>query len=95
MNNSTILDDIPDSQRYPNDKSGLGYNKEAIHIEATTSKKHEVSPSFSKGGSNFASQTSTQSKKTFKRTKKGRHQESIFTPQRKFKRETPSRWTPK
>jgi hypothetical protein len=51
MNNSTILDEILDSQRSPNDKSGLGYNKEATHFEASTSKKHEVSPSFSKGGS--------------------------------------------
>jgi hypothetical protein len=48
MNNSTILDEILDNQRSPNDKSGLGYNKEAIHLEASTSKKHEVSPSFSK-----------------------------------------------
>jgi hypothetical protein len=44
MNNSTILDDILDSQRSPNDKSGLGYNKEAIHLEANTSQKNEVSP---------------------------------------------------
>jgi hypothetical protein len=95
MNNSTILNEILDSQRSPNDKSGLGYNKEATHLEANTSKKHEVSPSFSKGGSNVASQPSTQSKETFKRTKQGRHQEAIFTPQRKFRRETPSRWTPK
>jgi hypothetical protein len=49
MNNSTILDEILDSQRSPNDKSGLGYNKEATHSEASTSKKHDVGPSFSKG----------------------------------------------
>jgi DNA repair exonuclease SbcCD ATPase subunit len=30
MNNSTILDEILDSQRSPNDKSGLGYNKESL-----------------------------------------------------------------
>jgi predicted RNase H-like nuclease (RuvC/YqgF family) len=95
MNNSKILDEILDSQRSPNDKSDLGYNKEAIHIEASTSKKHEVSSPFSKGGSNVACQPSTQSKETFKRTKKGRHQEAIFSPQRKFRRKTPSRWTPK
>jgi hypothetical protein len=34
MNNSTILDEILDSQRSPNDKSGLGYNKEDAHLEA-------------------------------------------------------------
>jgi hypothetical protein len=95
MNNSTILDEILDSQISPNDKSGLGYNKEAIHLEASTSKKYEVSPSLSKGGSNVASQPSTQRKETFKITKQGRHQKSIFTPQSKFIRETPSRWTPK
>jgi hypothetical protein len=95
LNSSTILNEILDSQRSPNDKSGLGYNKEATHFEASTSKKHEVSPSFSKDGNNVASQPSTQSKETFKRTKQGRHQEAIFTPQSKFKRETPSRWTPK
>jgi hypothetical protein len=95
MNNSTILDEILDSQRYPHDKSGLGYNKEVAHLEVSTSKKHEVSPSFSKGGRNIAIKPSTQSKETFKRTKQGRHQEAIFTPQSKFKRETPSRWTPK
>jgi hypothetical protein len=92
LNSSTILNEILDSQRSPNDKSGLGYNKEATHVEASTSKKHEVSPSLSKDGNNVASQPSTQGKESFKRTKKGRHQEAIFTPQR---RETPSRWTPK
>jgi hypothetical protein len=92
MNNSTILNEILDSQRSPNDKSGLGYNKEATHLDANTSKKHEVSPSFS---NNVSSQPSTQRKKTLKRTKQGRHQEAIFTPQSKFRRETPSRWTPK
>jgi hypothetical protein len=94
MNNSTILDEILDGQRSPHDKSSLAYKKEFPHLEASTSKKHEESPSFSKVGSNVASQTSTQSKETFKRTKQGRHQESIFTPQSKFRRETPSMWTP-
>ena len=46
MNNSTILDEILDNQRSPIDKSGLRYNKEVAHLEASTSKKHEVSPSF-------------------------------------------------
>jgi hypothetical protein len=95
MNNSTILDEILDSQISPNDKSGLGYNKEATHSEASTSKKHDVGPSFSKGESKFASQAPAQSKETIKRTKQGRHQEAIPTPQRKFRRETPSRLTQK
>jgi chromosome segregation ATPase len=42
LNSSTILNEILDSQRSPNDKSGLGYKKEATHVEASTSKKHEV-----------------------------------------------------
>jgi hypothetical protein len=83
LNSSTILNEILDSQRSPNDKSGLGYNKEATHFEASTSKKLEVSPSFSKDGNNVAIQPSTQGKETFKITKQGRHQEAIFTPQRK------------
>jgi hypothetical protein len=95
MNNSTILDEILDSQISPNDKSGLRYNKEAIYLEASTSKKYEVIPSLSKGGSNATSQPSTKIKETFKRTKQGRHQEAIFTPQSKFRTETPSRWTPR
>jgi hypothetical protein len=95
MNISTILDDILYSQRSPNDKSGHGYNNEVIHIEAITSKKHDAGPSFSKGERKATSQASTQSKETFKRKKKGIHQESIFTPQTKFRRETPLRWTPK
>ena len=90
MNISTILNEILDSQRSPNDKSGLGYKKEATDVESSTSKKHEVSPSLSKDGNNVASQPSTQGKE---RKKKGGHQEAIFTSQGKFK--TPSRWTPK
>jgi hypothetical protein len=73
MNNSTILDEILTCQRSPNDKSSLGYNKVAKHFEASTSKKHEVCPLLSKGGSNFASQAPNQRKETFKRTKKRRH----------------------
>jgi arginine deiminase len=56
MNNSPILDEILNCQRSPNDKSCVGYNKEATHIETSTSKKHEVSTSFSKNGSKATSQ---------------------------------------
>jgi hypothetical protein len=59
LNISTILNGILDSQISPNDKSGLGYTKETTHIEASTSKKNEVSPSFSKDGNNVASQPYT------------------------------------
>jgi hypothetical protein len=91
--NSTILNEILDSQRSPNDKSSLGYNKEATDVGASTSKKHEVSPSLSNDGNIVASQLSTQGKESFKRTKQGRHPESILTSQNKFK--ATSRWTPK
>jgi hypothetical protein len=87
LNSSTILNEILESQRSPNDKSGLGYKKEATNVEESTSKKHEVSPSLSKDEDNVASQPSTQGKENFKRTKQGRHQEAIFTPQKG--------WTPK
>jgi hypothetical protein len=90
LNSSTILNEILDIQRSPNDKSSLGYKKESTHVEASTSKKHDVSPSLLKVGNNVASQPYTQGKE---RTKQGGHQEDIFTSQGKLK--TPSRWTPK
>jgi hypothetical protein len=68
MNSSTILDEILDYQISPNDKLGLRYNKEETHSESSTSKKHEVSPSYSKGGRNTTIQEPTQSKETFRRT---------------------------
>jgi hypothetical protein len=60
LNSSQILSEILESQRSPYDKSGLGYKKEATHAEASTSKKHEVSPS--KDEENVANQPSTQGK---------------------------------
>jgi hypothetical protein len=59
MNSSKILDEILDSQISPNDKSGLVYTKKVEHFESSTYKKHEVSPSFSNGGSKAASQEHT------------------------------------
>jgi hypothetical protein len=87
LNSSQILNEIFKIQRSPNDKSCLRYKREATHVEASTSKKHEVNPSLSKDEDNVASQTSTQGKERIKRTKQGRHQEATFTPQ--------IRWTPK
>jgi hypothetical protein len=87
LNSSQILNEIMEIQRSPNDKSGLGYKGEATHDEESTSNNHEVSPSLSKDEYNVARQPYTKGKENFKRTKQGRHQEDIFTPQRK--------WTPK
>jgi hypothetical protein len=87
LNTSMILNEIFESQRSPNDKLGLEYKREDTHDEENTSKKHEVSPPLSKDENNVASQPPTQGKESFKRTKQGRHQESIMLPQR--------RWTPK
>jgi hypothetical protein len=56
------LNEILESQRSPNDKSSLGYKREATHVEASTSKKHEVNPSLSKDEDNVANQPSTQGK---------------------------------
>jgi hypothetical protein len=84
MNNSTILDEILNCQRSPNDKSDLGYHKEVAHFEASTYNKHEESPSFSKGGSKVAIQVPTQRNETFRRIEQRRHQESIPTPKIKF-----------
>jgi hypothetical protein len=62
LNNSQILNEILESQISPNDKSGLGYKREATHVEESISKKHEVSPSLSKDKYNVASQPPTQGK---------------------------------
>jgi hypothetical protein len=83
LNSSLILDEIFESQRSPYDKSGLGYKKKATHVEESTSKKHEVSPS--KKEDNVAKQPSTQGKENFKRSKQGRHQEAILrTPKQRY-----------
>jgi cell fate (sporulation/competence/biofilm development) regulator YlbF (YheA/YmcA/DUF963 family) len=57
LNSSRILDEILESQRPSCDKLGLGYKGEDKHVEASTSKKHEVSPS--KKEDNVAKQPST------------------------------------
>jgi hypothetical protein len=49
LNSSMTLYEILDSQRSPNDKSDLGYNKEEI----ITPKKSDASPSFVKGENKF------------------------------------------
>jgi hypothetical protein len=74
LNSSRILDEILESQRSPCDKSGLGYKGEDTHVEARSSKKHEVSPS--KKEDIVAKKPSTQGKENFKSTKK--RYESIF-----------------
>jgi hypothetical protein len=83
LNSSKILDDLLESQRSPYNKQGLGYKEEATHVEASTSKKHEVSPS--KKEDNVEKKPSTQGRENFKRTKQGRHQEAIFgTPKQRY-----------
>jgi hypothetical protein len=82
LNSSRILDEILESQRSSCDKSGLGYKGEDTHVEASTSKKHEVN--ISKKEDNVAKQPSTQGKENFKRIKQGRHQEAILgTPKQR------------
>jgi hypothetical protein len=84
LNSSRIFHEILESQISPCDKSGVGYKEEATHVEESTSKKHEVSPS--KKEDNVENQPSTEGKENFKRTKKGRHQEAIFgTPKLRYK----------
>jgi hypothetical protein len=77
------LDEILESQRSPCDKLGLGYKEEATHVEASTSKKNEVSPS--KKEENVPKQPYTQGKENLKRTKQERHQEDTFgTPKQRY-----------
>jgi hypothetical protein len=79
LNISRILDEILESQRPSCDKSGLGYKGEDTHVEASTSKKHEVCPSEKED--NIAKKPSTQGKENFKSTK----QEAIFgTPKQRY-----------
>jgi hypothetical protein len=53
------------------------------HVEASTSKKHEVK--ISKKEDNVAKQPSTQGKENFKIIKQGRHQEAILgTPKQRY-----------
>jgi hypothetical protein len=83
LNSSKILDEILEIQRSPYDKSGLGYKEEDTYVEASTSKKHEVSPS--KNKDDVAKQPSTQGKENFKRTKQGRPQETTLgTPKQRY-----------
>jgi hypothetical protein len=90
LKKSMTLDDILDSQRSPNDKSGLGYNKEEI----STPKISDAAPSFVKSESRYDSGSSRSKNKInatkFRRSYQGRHTEAIHIPQSKFKRETPS-----
>jgi hypothetical protein len=51
LNNSMTLDKLLDSQRSPNDKYGIGYNKEEI----STPKKPNTSPSSVKNKSRYES----------------------------------------
>jgi hypothetical protein len=63
MNNSIILDEILDSQRSPNDKSRVGYNKEYAHYEVGTSNKNDVGPLFSMSKSKATSQAPGKARK--------------------------------
>jgi hypothetical protein len=58
------------------DQLSLGYKGEDTHVEARTSKKHEVSPSKKKD--KVEKKPSTQGKENFRSTKQGKHQEPIF-----------------
>jgi hypothetical protein len=84
-----ILDEILDSQRSPNDKSGLGYNKEEIG----TPKKPYASASFVKRESRYDSGSSCSKNESnttiFRILDQEGHLEATQTPQSKFRRETP------
>jgi hypothetical protein len=86
LNGSMILDEILDSQRSPNDKSGLGYNKEEIN----TPKKLDASPSFVKRESRYESCSScsknARNTTIFRRSGQEGHPEATQTPQSKFRR---------
>jgi hypothetical protein len=76
LNNSMILDEILDSHRSPNDKSGLGYNKEEI----STPKKPDASPSFVKRerryDSGYSCSNNERNSTIFTRSDQERHPEA-------------------
>jgi hypothetical protein len=103
LNNSMILDEILDSQRSPNDKTSLGYNKEVI----SNPKKPDASPSFVKSEDRFDASLSFIKREikydagsscsnnesnitTFRRSDQGRYPKATHTLQSKFRRKTPS-----
>jgi hypothetical protein len=94
LNSSMILDEILDSQRSPNDKSGLGYNKEEISTPKKPFVKGDASPSFVKRESRYDSGSSCSKNERnttiFRRSDQEGHPEATQTPQSKFRRETPS-----
>jgi hypothetical protein len=103
LNSSMTLDEILDSQRSPNDKSGLGYNKEKISTPKKSDAgpsfvkdedRFDTTPSFAKSESRYDSGSSRSINKRnttkFRRSDHGRHPEATHIPQSKFKRETPS-----
>jgi hypothetical protein len=68
-NNSTILDEILDNQRPPNDKYGLGYNKEVEKYKIgtwTSIWKYDIGSSSSKGESEVVIQEPMQIKGNFR-----------------------------
>jgi hypothetical protein len=104
LNNSMILDEILDSKISPNDKYSLGYNKEEIGTPMNPGagplfvkgeNMSDAGPSLVKGESSSDVGPSCSNNEInttiFKRSDQERHQEATPTPQRKFRRETPSR----
>ena len=72
-NGSVILDEILNCQRSPCDKFGPTYNKaKKSELGTWTPKRHESSPSFSKG----ESKAPAQNMEAIKRSEQGRHQEA-------------------
>ena len=69
-NNSSILDEILESQRSPFDTYGLGYKKEGEKSEVGTwsPKTPEASPSMSKNESKAPRQEPAQHKEEFRRS---------------------------
>lgn len=75
-NNSTILDEILESQRPPNEKSSLGHNQKVEISEVdilTPNYKHDTCSSSSKGESEVINQEPMQSKGNLRRLEQEGH----------------------
>ena len=88
------LNQIINSQRPIDDKSGLGYYKEdeKYKIGTWNTKKHEANTSFSKNESEAARHEHVQRKETIRRIEQEGHQAVVPTPQGRFRKKATSQW---
>jgi hypothetical protein len=87
-NCSAILDNIWNSQRSVDDKTGIGYNKKEGNEKWSTTYKHEKGSSFSKGKGAITKQlqvTNFVKEGSYRSKKEEENQKTYLSSQNKFK----------